>query len=169
MPLRGANILAEYLGGHINCDAHHMTDPKADGSGVAACMVAAMADAGVVKEEVNYINAHATSTLVGDLCEVRGVHTVFGPLVKQIKMNGTKSLTGHCLGAAGGIESIATIQAILRGKVHPTINLDSPEPLLGDIDPVAHVAQNHQVRVALKNSFGFGGHNSTLVFGAYRR
>ncbi len=164
---RGAPILAEYLGGAINCDAHHMTDPRADGSGVSLCMEAAIKDAGIAKEQINYINAHATSTPVGDLCEVRAVKQVFGPHIAEIKMNATKSMTGHCLGAAGGIEAIASIKAIQTGMLHPTINLDDPEEELKGIDVVAHTAQAHQVTAAMSNSFGFGGHNSVLIFGPY--
>jgi 3-oxoacyl-[acyl-carrier-protein] synthase II len=164
---RGAPILAEYLGGAINCDAHHMTDPRADGSGVSLCMETALKDAGIGKEQINYINAHATSTMVGDLCEVRAIKQVFGPHISEIKMNATKSMTGHCLGAAGGIEAIATIKAIQTGMLHPTINLDEPEEELQGIDVVAHTAQPHRITAAMSNSFGFGGHNSVLIFGPY--
>ncbi|MFC2049210.1 beta-ketoacyl-ACP synthase II [Chlamydiota bacterium] len=165
---RGAPILCEYLGGAVNCDAYHMTAPREDGLGVSQCIVSALADAGVPKERVNYINAHATSTPLGDKAEIEAVHKVFGPLSKNIKMNATKSMTGHCLGAAGGIEAIATVMAITTDKLHPTINLDDPEPALGDIDPVAHKMQEYKVDVALSNSFGFGGHNSTIIFAPYR-
>ncbi len=164
---RGAPIFAEYLGGAVGCDAHHMTAPIEDGSGVSRCIEDALKDSGISKESVNYINAHATSTPLGDTAEIRGIHRVFGDLAGQIKMNATKSMTGHCLGAAGGIEAIATVMAIKTGKVHPTINLDNPESCLGELDPVANKAQNHRVTAALSNSFGFGGHNSTLVFGPY--
>ena len=165
---RGAPIYAEYLGGAINCDGYHMTDPREDGAGVASCIQGALADSGIEKESINYINAHATSTLLGDLAEVRAIQKVFGPHTKNIKINSTKSMIGHCLGAAGGLEAVATIQAIRMGKLHPTINLDHPEAALGDLDPVANVAQNYEIKAALSNSFGFGGHNSTLVFSAYR-
>lgn len=165
---RGAPILAEYLGGSINCDAHHMTDPRADGEVVARCMEEALAAAGIPKESVNYINAHGTSTQAGDLCEIAAIRKVFGDHAKKLKINSTKSMTGHCLGAAGGIEAIATIQAIRKGKIHPTINLENPEPAVADLDLVANTAQDHQVQAALSNSFGFGGHNSTLIFAPYR-
>jgi 3-oxoacyl-[acyl-carrier-protein] synthase II len=165
---RGAPIYAEYLGGAVNCDAHHMTDPREDGEGVASCIHEALAASGIKKESINYINAHATATLVGDICEINAIAKVFGPHMKNIKINSTKSMIGHCLGAAGGLEAVATIQAIRTGKVHPTINLDNPEPALGDLDPVANVAQSHKIEAALSNSFGFGGHNSTLVFAPYR-
>ncbi len=164
---RGATILAEYLGGSVNCDAHHMTDPRADGAGVATCIRNALKNADVPLERVNYINAHATSTLAGDLCEINAIRSVFGPHASNIKLNATKSMIGHCLGAAGGLEAVATIMAIRTGKLHPTINLDQPDPGLGDFDVIPHVAKDHQVDVALSNSFGFGGHNSTLVFASY--
>ncbi len=164
---RGATILAEYLGGGISCDAHHMTDPRADGLGVGICIENSLKQAGIDKEQINYINAHATSTQAGDLCEVRAIRKVFGPLVKNIKMNATKSMIGHCLGAAGGIEAIATIKAILTGMLHPTINLDNPEEELAGIDVVPNTAKPHKVTGALSNSFGFGGHNSTLIFAPY--
>ena len=165
---RGAPILAEYLGGSINCDAYHMTDPRADGEVVGQCMELAMADAGIEKERVNYINAHATSTPAGDLCEINAILKVFGPHAKKIKINATKSMTGHCLGAAGGLEAVATIMAIRTGMLHPTINLDHPEPILEGFDLIPNQAKAHQVDVALSNSFGFGGHNSTLAFSAYK-
>lgn len=164
---RGAPIYAEYLGGAVNCDAHHMTDPREDGLGVASCIEEALATSGISKESINYINAHATATLTGDLCEINAIEKVFGSMTKNIKINSTKSMIGHCLGAAGGLEAVATIQAIRTGKVHPTINLDHPEPALKDLDPVANVAKNHKITAALSNSFGFGGHNSTLVFAPY--
>jgi len=166
---RGAPIHAEYLGGAINCDAHHMTDPREDGSGVAQCMEEALQAAGVPKESVNYINAHATATLAGDLCEIEAIRKVFGPRTREIKVNATKSMIGHCLGAAGGLEAVATIQAIRTGMLHPTLNLDDPEPALGEIDACIGTAKPLAVEVALSNSFGFGGHNSTLVFAPYNK
>ncbi len=165
---RGAPILAEYLGGGISCDAHHMTDPRADGLGVSICIENSLKQAGIEKDQINYINAHATSTLAGDLCEVRAIRSVFGSQVKDIKMNSTKSMTGHCLGAAGGIEAIATVMAIQTGMLHPTINHDTPEEEIDGIDVVPNVAKPYKVTGALSNSFGFGGHNSTLVIGPYR-
>jgi 3-oxoacyl-[acyl-carrier-protein] synthase II len=164
---RGSPIFAEYLGGGITCDAHHMTDPRADGLGVSLCIENAIKDAGISKEQINYINAHATSTPAGDLCEVRAVKQVFGPHAKNIKMNATKSMIGHCLGAAGGLEAIATIKAIQTGMLHPTINLEEPEEELGEIDVIPHVAKSHKITAALSNSFGFGGHNSSVIFAPY--
>lgn len=165
---RNAPIYAEYLGGAVNCDAHHMTDPVADGSAVARCIEQALVDGNIEKKRVNYINAHATSTLAGDLCEINAIRKVFGPQASQIKLNATKSMIGHCLGASGGLEAVATIQAIRTNKLHPTINLDHPEKITEDLDLVPHVAKDHVVDVALSNSFGFGGHNSTLAFSSYR-
>ena len=165
---RGAPILAEYLGGSVNCDAYHMTDPHEQGEGVAECIRLALENAEVPKERVNYVNAHATSTRMGDLCELEALRSVFGPLTKNIKLNATKSMIGHCLGAAGGLEAVATIMAIRTGRLHPTINLENPEPLLSEFDAVSESAQDHSIDVALSNSFGFGGHNSTLVFPPYR-
>jgi 3-oxoacyl-[acyl-carrier-protein] synthase II len=166
---RGAPIYAEYLGGGISCDAYHMTEPRADGLGLALCMEQALKEAGIAKEEVNYINAHATSTPAGDMCEINGVKQFFGDHARNIKINATKSMIGHCLGAAGGIEAIATIKAIETGMLHPTINLEEPEEGLEGIDVVPGVAKPHQVNVALSNSFGFGGHNSSLLFAPYAR
>lgn len=164
---RGATILAEYLGGAVSCDAYHMTSPREDGLGVSLCIEKALADAGIAKEEVNYINAHATSTPVGDMCEISAIKKIFGSSLNNIKMNGTKSMTGHGLGAAGGIEAIATIKAILTGMLHPTINLENPEEGVEGIDLVPNVAKPHKVKVALSNSFGFGGHNSSILFAPY--
>ncbi|XP_019150925.1 PREDICTED: 3-oxoacyl-[acyl-carrier-protein] synthase I, chloroplastic-like [Ipomoea nil] len=162
---RGANIIAEYLGGAVTCDAHHMTDPRSDGLGVSSCITKSLDDAGVSVEEVNYINAHATSTLAGDLAEVNAVKKVFKD-TSEIKMNGTKSMIGHGLGAAGGLEAIATIKAITTGWLHPTINQYDLEPEV-TIDTVPNVKKQHEVNVAISNSFGFGGHNSVVVFAPF--
>jgi 3-oxoacyl-[acyl-carrier-protein] synthase II len=165
---RKAPIFAEYLGGAVNCDAYHITDPRPDGLGVAECIHRALSNAGVAKERVNYINAHATSTLVGDMRELEAIRKVFGPHVHNMKINGTKSMIGHCLGAAGGLEAVATIQAIRTSMVHPTINLDHPEEATQGLDLVPNVATAHTIDVALSNSFGFGGHNAVLCFAPYR-
>nr|GMD01563.1 3-oxoacyl-[acyl-carrier-protein] synthase I, chloroplastic-like [Ipomoea batatas] len=163
---RGANIIAEYLGGAVTCDAHHMTDPRSDGLGVSSCITKSLDDAGVSPEEVNYINAHATSTLAGDLAEVNAVKKVFKD-TSEIKMNGTKSMIGHGLGAAGGLEAIATIKAITTGWIHPTINQYDLEAEV-TIDTVPNVKKQHEVNVAISNSFGFGGHNSVVVFAPFK-
>lgn len=163
---RGAPILAEYLGGGVSCDAYHITEPRPDGEGVALCIYNALADAGVKPEDVNYINAHATSTPVGDMREVAAIKKVFKDPSK-IAMNATKSMIGHCLGAAGGIEAVTTVKAIQTGMLHPTINLENPEDDLQFYIPTK--AEKFDVKVAISNSFGFGGHNATLVFGAYSK
>jgi 3-oxoacyl-[acyl-carrier-protein] synthase II len=162
---RGANIIAEYLGGAVNCDAYHMTDPRADGLGVSSCIKKSLADAGIAPEEVNYINAHATSTIVGDLAEINAVKQVFN-MDQDLKINSTKSMTGHCLGAAGGLEAIATIKAITTGWLHPTINQFNLEEAV-TFDTVANAKKQHEVHVGISNSFGFGGHNSAVVFAPY--
>lgn len=166
---RGAPILAEYLGGSVNCDAYHMTSPREDGSGVAECIELAIKDAGISKEQINYINAHATSTLVGDVCEILGIKKYFGSHVAHLSINATKSMTGHCLGAAGGVEAIATIKAIQTGKLHPTINVDEPEDVMNGIDYIPEKLKEKKVTAAISNSFGFGGHNSTLVLAPFNR
>jgi len=161
---RNAPIYAEYLGGGLSCDAHHITEPRPDGGGVALCVRNALADAQVTPEQVQYINAHATSTPAGDMAEVNALKQVFADPSK-IVMNGTKSLIGHTLGAAGGIEGVVTVQAIRHQKVHGTLNLETPEPNLGFDCP--NVAKDVKIQVAISNSFGFGGHNATVVFGSY--
>lgn len=162
---RGATIYAEYLGGGLSCDAYHMTDPRPEGEGVAMCIRNALKNAGVSAADINYINAHATSTPAGDLAEINAVKKVI-PDASKVVMNGTKSMIGHGLGAAGGIEAVATVMAIHTGMVHPTINLDNPEPNLGFHIPTQ--AEKLQVKVALSNSFGFGGHNASIVLAPYR-
>lgn len=161
---RGATILAEYLGGGISCDAHHMTEPRQDGEGVALCIRNALRDAGISAEDVNYINAHATSTPAGDMAEVNAIKKVFTHPGK-ITMNATKSMIGHCLGAAAGLEAIASLKAIMEGAVHPTINLENPEPGIDFHIPTK--AEKLQIKAAVSNSFGFGGHNATVIFAPY--
>lgn len=161
---RGAPILAEYLGGGISCDAHHLTDPREDGEGVALCLKNALEDAGISPEEVDYINAHGTSTPVGDMAEVRALKKIFMD-PSLIKMNSTKSMVGHLLGASGAIEAVATVMAIKKEKIHPTINLQDPEPDLGFQIPTE--ALSCKIRHAISNSFGFGGHNATVVFKSF--
>jgi len=161
---RGAPILAEYLGGGISCDAYHMTEPHPEGSGVSLCLNNGLKDAGVTADQVNLINAHATSTPLGDVAEIRALKKIFTQ-PEKIMLQGTKSMIGHALGAAGGLEAVATIKAITDGVMHPTINLENPEPDLGFQIPTK--AQPIKVNVALSNSFGFGGHNATLIVGPY--
>ena len=161
---RGATIYAEYLGGALTCDAHHITEPHPDGEGVALAISNALKDAGVSTDDVNHINAHATSTPLGDLAEINALKKVFAK-PENITLNATKSMIGHCLGAAGGMEAIATVMGIHTGKVHPTINLENPEPDLGFHIPTEAYAL--KIKCAISNSFGFGGHNATLVFSSY--
>ncbi|KAL1569194.1 3-oxoacyl-[acyl-carrier-protein] synthase I, chloroplastic [Salvia divinorum] len=162
---RGVRVHAEYLGGAATCDAHHLTNPRPDGLVVASCIIKALKDAGVSAEEVNYVNAHATSTPAGDLAEVKAVNRVFKN-TPNLKMNATKSMIGHGLGAAGGLEAIATIKAINTGWLHPTLNQDELEDEV-TIDTVPYVKKQHKVNVAISNSFGFGGHNSVVVFAPF--
>ncbi len=166
---RGATILAEYLGGAMTCDANHMTDPVSDGSVVSRTIDLALKDGQVEKNRVNYINAHATSTSVGDMCEIRAVKKSFGDLASNIYMNATKSMTGHALGAAGGLEAVATIMAMQTSKLHPTINLVNPEEEMQGLKPVLLEPVDCEIDVAVSNSFGFGGHNASLVFGKYKK
>jgi 3-oxoacyl-[acyl-carrier-protein] synthase II len=160
---RGAPILAEYLGGGLSCDAYHMTEPRADGLGVALCIERALNDAGVKPEQVTYINAHATSTMVGDMTEIRALERIFVH-PESVVLSATKSMVGHSLGAAGGIEAIATIQAIRTGFIHPTINLDDPEDLPFELP---REKKKVDIECAISNSFGFGGHNATVVFAPF--
>ncbi|PWA63056.1 3-oxoacyl-[acyl-carrier-protein] synthase 2 [Artemisia annua] len=163
---RDAQILAEYLGGAINSDAYHIMTPRPDGLNLSACIQSCLVDANVSVEEVNYINAHATSTPVGDLAEVKALKKVFTN-IEGIKMNATKSMIGHCMGGAGGLEAIATIKGIQTGWLHPTINQFNPEPAV-DFDTVANQKQQHEVTVAISTSFGIGGHNSVVAFSAFK-
>jgi 3-oxoacyl-[acyl-carrier-protein] synthase II len=214
---RGATILAEYLGGALTCDAHHMTDPHPDGLGVSTCIelalkvrvfgvsvfivnlyafIAAVAksrccacvnprphaslppppptlhspsqDARVDRDAVNYINAHATSTLVGDKAEIKAIKKAFTGGLKGVKINGTKSMIGHGLGAAGGLEAVATIQAIRTGWVHPTINHEEPIEEVAGLDVCAGGKSQQEITVGISNSFGFGGHNSVVAFAPFK-
>jgi 3-oxoacyl-[acyl-carrier-protein] synthase II len=166
---RGAHIIAEYGGGSVTCDAFHMTAPRDDGLGVSYCMEDALRDAELTPQDIDYINAHATSTPLGDMAEVEAILKVFGPHAKKLKMNATKSMIGHCLGAAGGIEAVVCIKALLTGKVHPTLNLEDPEEALAGVNVVKGQAEEHKVNVTLSNSFGFGGHNSSIIFKKFQK
>ncbi len=163
---RGATPLAEVLGGSYSCDAHHMTEPHPDGEGVALAIDRALKASGIDASCVNYVNAHATSTPAGDMAELRVLQRMF----KQAgaKINSTKCMTGHLLGAASAVEAVACVKAILTGEVHPNINLDTPED---DVDLAMLVGAKREkldVNVALSNSFGFGGHNSAVLFAKYK-
>ena len=158
---RGAKIYAEVAGYGMSADAYHITAPSPDGEGGMRAMMAAMKDAGVEPADVDYINAHGTSTGLGDMGELAAVQTLFGDL--PVSMSSTKSVTGHLLGAAGAVEAIFCVLAMRDGIVPPTINLDDPEDAVGNFDLVPHVAKNKNVDVALSNSFGFGGTNASLI------
>ncbi|KAK9918996.1 hypothetical protein WJX75_008560 [Coccomyxa subellipsoidea] len=163
---RGAPILAEFLGGSCTCDAHHMTEPQPQGRGVRLCIEKSLEQAGIAPEEVNYVNAHATSTQAGDLAEYRAIRAAIPG--SDVRINGTKSMIGHLLGAAGAVEAIATIQAIRTSYLHPTINVEDPEDEIDMGVIVGASKQAMDVNVALSNSFGFGGHNSSILFRAYK-
>ena len=162
---RGAEIYAELIGFGMNSDAHHMTAPAPNGAGAADCMRLAIEDAKINPEDVSYINAHGTSTPAGDLAETQAVKSVFGDHAYELVMSSTKSMVGHMLGAAGGAEAIYSILALKTQIAPPTINLENPDPDC-DLDYVANSARDMPIKVALSNSFGFGGTNGTLVFRA---
>lgn len=159
---RGAKIYAELAGFGTSSDAYHMTSPPADGAGAAKSMINALADAGITPDQVNYINAHGTSTPAGDKAECAAIKSVFGSDASQLAVSSTKSMTGHLLGAAGAIETIFTAMAIYDQVAPPTINLDEPDEGC-DLNFVPHTAQKMAIDVAMSNSFGFGGTNGTLV------
>jgi len=160
---RGAKIYAEIIGYGLNGDAHHITAPAPDGEGAARCMAMALKSAGISPEEVDYINAHGTSTEYNDLYETMAIRAVFKEHAKKLAVSSTKSMTGHLLGGAGGVETIFAVLTIHRGVIPPTINYDTPDPEC-DLDYVPNVARMADVRVALSNSFGFGGTNAVLIF-----
>ncbi|HOC44842.1 MAG TPA: beta-ketoacyl-ACP synthase II [Thermoanaerobaculales bacterium] len=162
---RGAPILAEVLGFGMSGDAFHISAPSEDGDGAIRVMRAALQDAGLRPDQVGYVNAHGTSTPAGDPIEVIAVKAVFGDHARRVMVSSTKSMTGHLLGAAGGVEFGVSVLVVARGVVPPTINLDRPEPD-DDLDHVPHHAREVPVKVALSNSFGFGGTNACLVVGA---
>src|SRR5881394_767321 len=159
---RGAKIYCELTGYGLSADAHHMTAPPHDGGGAAKAMELALEHAQLSIDQVDYINAHATSTGLGDVAETRAIKTVFGDRAKTVSISSTKSMTGHLLGGAGAVEMAVCALAIRDGVIPPTINLDHPDEEC-DLDFTAHTAREKKVSVALNNSFGFGGHNATLV------
>ena len=161
---RGATIYAEVVGYGMSGDAHHITAPAEDGNGAFRCMQAALRRAEMSPEDIDYINAHGTSTPLGDEIELGAVKRVFGDAASEVSMSSTKSSIGHALGAAGAIEAIYSIKALETGVVPPTLNLDEPSEGCNDFDLVPHVAKERPVRAVLSNSFGFGGTNASLIF-----
>lgn len=159
---RGARIYAELIGYGMNSDAYHITAPPEEGEGAVRCMELALKDAGIAKDQIGYINAHGTSTMA-DVIETCAIKQVFGELAYKIPVSSTKSMTGHLLGAAGGIEAVFSILALHHGILPPTINLDNPDPAC-DLDYVPNKARAVSVKIALSNSFGFGGVNACLIF-----
>jgi 3-oxoacyl-[acyl-carrier-protein] synthase II len=164
---RGATMHGELIGYGLSADAHHVSAPSEDGEGAARAMRMALKKAGLSPKDIGYINAHATSTPLGDLSETNAIKSVFGPAAYDVAVSSTKSMTGHLLGAAGVIEAIVCLKAIQDGILPPTINLDRPDPAC-DLDYIPNSARTRKVDFALSNSFGFGGHNSSLVLTAFR-
>jgi 3-oxoacyl-[acyl-carrier-protein] synthase II len=164
---RGARIYAEISGVAMNSDAYHMTSPSPNGAGAGRCMELTLEDAGVSREEVDYINAHGTSTPAGDVAETNGIKSAFGDHAKRLCVSSTKSMIGHLLGAAGGVEAIFTVLALHDQVVPPTINYTTPDPEC-DLDYVPNTAREMELNVAISNSFGFGGTNGSLLFKRYQ-
>jgi 3-oxoacyl-[acyl-carrier-protein] synthase II len=163
---RGAQILGEVIGYAMTCDAHHITSPIPGGTGGARAMSLAIADAGLKPEDIDYVNAHGTSTPANDSNETSAIKTALGDRAKQIPVSSTKSMTGHLLGGSGGIEAVAAVLALRHGVIPPTINHQNPDPAC-DLDIVPNQAREQIISTALSNSFGFGGHNVCLAFRRY--
>ncbi|MEP0821305.1 MAG: beta-ketoacyl-ACP synthase II [Ignavibacterium sp.] len=164
---RNARIYAELGGIGFTADAHHITEPAPGGEGAVRAMRLAVADAGIQADEVAYINTHGTSTPVGDKAETAAIKTVFGEHAKKMAVNSTKSMIGHLLGAAGAVEAVATVMSVYENKVHPTINYETPDPEC-DLDYIPNRAQAREVPAAISNTFGFGGHNASILFRKFR-
>jgi 3-oxoacyl-[acyl-carrier-protein] synthase II len=166
---RGAKIYVEVAGGGLSGDAYHMTSPHVDGKGAALSMAGALRDAGLKPEDIDHINTHGTSTPLGDIAEPKAIVSTFGAHAYKISINSTKSMTGHLLGAAGAIEAIATIKAITHGIIPPTINHFTDDPEIDNrLDFTYHTARKREVNCALSNTFGFGGHNASIIFKKYQ-
>jgi len=163
---RGARIYAEVTGYGVSCDAYHITSPSPDGEGASRAMAFALKDGGLVPSDIHYINAHGTSTSLNDAMETAAIKRVFGEHAYGLAISSTKSMTGHLLGGAGGIEAVALAKIIAHDRIPPTINLETPDPEC-DLDYVPHTCREQTVDLALSNSFGFGGHNVTLAFRKY--
>jgi len=160
---RGAKIYGEVIGYGMSGDAFHMTAPPEDGEGAARCMRTAINDAGLNPQDIDYINAHGTSTLLGDLAETTAVKTTFGDHAYKLAVSSTKSMTGHLLGAAGGVEAIFSLLSIRDSIIPPTINLENPSAGC-DLDYVPNSSREQDVNIVISNSFGFGGTNGSLIF-----
>ncbi|MFQ5499342.1 MAG: beta-ketoacyl-ACP synthase II [Candidatus Zixiibacteriota bacterium] len=161
---REAKTYGEMMGAAMTADAHHMTAPHPDGIGAKRAMALAVKDAGLLPDQIDYVNTHGTSTGLGDIAETRAIKEVLGKRAYKIPINSTKSMTGHMLGAAGAVEMIASIKMLNENVIHPTINLDNADPEC-DLDYVPHTKREYKAAYAMSNSFGFGGHNVSLVFG----
>ena len=162
---RGAKIYCEVIGGGMSADAHHMTAPHPEGKGAMMAMREALLDAEIAPTDIDYINAHGTSTPLGDIAEIRAIKSLFGEHAYKLNISSTKSMAGHLLGGTAAIEALACVMAITRGVIPPTINVENVDP---EIDSALNLtlgeAQSREVRCALSNTFGFGGHNSTIIF-----
>jgi len=163
---RGANIYGEVIGYGLSGDAYHVSAPEPEGEGAIQCMKGALDFAGLIPEDIDYINAHGTSTKLNDLSENKAIKSVFGDHAYKVSISSTKSVTGHLLGGAGGVESIFTLLTIKNGIIPPTMNYETPDPDC-DLDYVPNTARKGKVRTAMSNSFGFGGTNASLIFRAY--
>jgi len=163
---RGAKIYAEVLGYGLNSDAYHITSPEPEGKGMASCIRIALNDADISADKIDYVNAHGTSTYLGDLSETRAIKSVFQERASNIPISANKSMIGHLWGAAGAVEAIFSMLTITRGIIPPTINYETPDPEC-DLDYIPNVAREAKVRVALSNCFAFGGMNATLVFSQF--
>ena len=164
---RGASIFAEVVGVGMNADAYHMTAPEPNGAGAAHVMELALQDASITPSQVDYINAHGTSTPLGDIAEVKAIRTVWGEDAKRLNISSTKSMTGHLMGATGAVEAAATIMALKEGMIPPTINHaegDDDETIGNDLNFTFNLAQKRDLTYAISNTFGFGGHNACIVF-----
>ena len=160
---RGAKIYAEVIGYGANGDAYHITAPAPEGEGAARCMALALKDAGIPPEEIDYINAHGTSTEYNDINETLAIKKIFGERAYKVPISSTKSMTGHLLGAAGAVEGVFSVLALCHGVIPPTINYETPDPQC-DLDYVPNEARKVDIKVVLSNSFGFGGTNACVVF-----
>jgi 3-oxoacyl-[acyl-carrier-protein] synthase II len=164
---RGARIYAEFLGSGASGDAYNIVAPHPEGLGAVSSMKSALRDARLNVTDVDYINAHGTSTPLGDEAEALAIRMLFGSHADRLPVSATKSMIGHLLGASAGVETVATVMTLDRGVIHPTVNFENPDPKCCNIDCVPNQPREADVRVALSNSFGFGGHNATLAFGKF--